>query len=429
MNKLFDYTINHKQDLKFISKDSKIKNLYVNCNCEIDGLYCSNIHLSTCASIINCIVDNEIVINNPDKFILIRNSKIDNITINNIGVNDTSIHIEHNIVYSNITLSSFQKQNNNVTIYIYQNEINKKIIINNDNFISSDAAIAITANRFPNFNQESLYAVVPEFIDVKDNYYLDGYNINFINFNKFPNYTGYDRKLLKTYQSYYVLENKFSFKHIAKTKILKVLNIPQYLSFPNDPALQTGCEATACAIALSYILNKQITKNTLASFMKQSEPGTISFWESFIGDIYHDGWGCMSTVSVDAINNYLVTNNLEQEYEVINTTNTPLYELLPFINRGIPVIVWCTMGNNEMMYHKKFGSTKWKINEQNLYWPGNDHSLVIVGYNFATNKIYLADPEVDSTKIRERNLFEFENRFTELYSQSILIIKKNNKQK
>ena len=30
MNKLFDYTINHKQDLKFISKDSKIKNLYVN---------------------------------------------------------------------------------------------------------------------------------------------------------------------------------------------------------------------------------------------------------------------------------------------------------------------------------------------------------------------------------------------------------------
>jgi uncharacterized protein YvpB len=137
----------------------------------------------------------------------------------------------------------------------------------------------------------------------------------------------------------------------------------------------------------------------------------------------------MSTVSVDAINNYLVTNNLDQEYEVINTTNTPLYELLPFINRGIPVIVWCTMGNNEKMYHKKFGSTKWKINEQNLYWPGNDHSLVIVGYNIATNKIYLADPEVDSTKIRERNLFEFENRFTELYSQSILIIKKNNKQK
>ena len=30
---LFDFTINSKQDLKFISKDSKIGNLYVNYNC------------------------------------------------------------------------------------------------------------------------------------------------------------------------------------------------------------------------------------------------------------------------------------------------------------------------------------------------------------------------------------------------------------
>lgn len=427
MNKLFDYTINHKQDLKFISKDSKIRNLYVNCNCEIDGLYCSNIHISTNVSVINCVVDNEIIINNPDKFILIRNCKIDSIILNNIGLNDTSIHIEHNIIHGNITLASFQRINKNVTIYIYQNEINNKVIINNDNLVSSDAAITIAANRFPNFNQQSLYAATYEGIDVKDNYYLDGYNINFINFNNFPNYTGYNRYLLSTYQSYYVLENKFSFKHIAKTKVLKVLNIPQYISLPDDPALQTGCEATACAIALSYILDKQISKNTFADFMKQNEPGTVSFWESFIGDIYNDGWGCMSPVSVDTINKYLIANKLEKDYEVINTTNTPLYELLPFINRGIPIIVWCTMGNNEKMYHKKFGSTKWEINNQKLYWPGNDHSLVIVGYNLATNKIYLADPEVDSSKIRERNIFEFENRFVELYSQSVLILKKKAK--
>ena len=297
--------------------------------------------------------------------------------------------------------------------------------LNNTDLSSQDAAIAVVANRFPNFNEQSLIASIPELIDVKDNYNLNRYDINFLDFSKFPNYTGYNRNLLNMYQSYNVLENHFKYKHISKAKTLKIQNIPQYLSFDNDPALKTGCEATACAIALSYILNKNITKNTIANLMLQKEAGTVSFWESFIGDIYNDGYGCMSPVSVDAINKYLILNNLDDEYEVINTTNTPLYELLPFINRGIPIIVWCTMGNDEKMYHRKLGSTKWVINEQNLYWPGNDHSLVIVGYNTQTNKIYLADPEVNSEKLRERNIFEFENRFVELYSQSILIIKKN----
>ena len=36
-------------------------------------------------------------------------------------------------------------------------------------------------------------------------------------------------------------------------------------------------------------------------------------------------------------------------------------------------------------------------------------------------EIYLADPEVNSFKIRTRNIYELENRFSELYSQSIVV--------
>ena len=43
---------------------------------------------------------------------------------------------------------------------------------------------------------------------------------------------------------------------------------------------------------------------------------------------------------------------------------------------------------------------------------------------FTYGKIYLADPEENSERIIDRDIYEFENRFTELYSQSILVLKK-----
>lgn len=421
---LFDYTINSKEDLKYINKDSKIKNLYINYSCQLDGYYCCNMYVNTNVVILNCIIDESLVIANPKNFILIRNCMIGDVKVKGAGMYNTSIHIEHNVVYDSICLSEFICDNKNVTVYIYQNQVDGLVKINNNVNNLSDAAICVTANRFNEGSNKYLIAEHPEFVDVKDNYVLYDYKIKFLKLNEFDNYTGYHRKYLGNALSLFVTETNYKKKHVVPNKLLKVKNIPQYISNDNDPALKTGCEATACAIALSYILDRQITKNEMASYMKMGNFGVDSFWDAFIGDIYNDGWGCMSPVSVNAIKNYLMENNLSDQYYVINSTNTPLYELLGFVNSGIPVIVWCTMGNKEHMYHKKHGSTKWDINGKKLYWPGNDHSLVIVGYSFTHNKIYLADPEENSQSIRERDLYEFENRFTELYSQSILIIKK-----
>lgn len=419
-----NFEINSKEDLKFISKGVKIQNIHVNCKCRLDGYYFENVYINEECIIINCIVEEEVVIKNPNKFILIRNCMIGNMKCFNIGNKDASIHIEHNIIYDGMIFDRFNNFEKNVTIYVYQNQLDSPVIIKNNNSVSTTCAFCVSCNRFINGDQNNLIADKPEYIDVKDNYYLDDFNINFIKFESFINYSGYNRKYLRTAMSLFVMESEFHLKKIEQNRFLKVKNIPQYVSNTNDPALMTGCEITACTIALNYILKRQMNKNEMVKYLDIKDPGEASFWDAFIGDIYNDGWGCMSSVCVSAINKYLTANGLDNDYYVINTTNMPLYELLGFVNSGIPVIVWCTMGDKKHMYHKKYGSTKWDINGEKLYWPGNDHCVVISGYSFTRGSVLLSDPENEDTIYQERNLYEFENRFTELYSQSILILRK-----
>lgn len=421
---LVNFEINTKRDLIFISKDSQINNLYINCDCKIDGLFCSNIYVNAEVMIVNCIVDGSVVINNPKKSILIRNCMISDIQCSNIGNFDTSIHIEHNLIYENVVIKDFNKLNKNVCIYIYQNEIGEKVSIYNDGLELKDAAICVSSNRFKTYDENNIYADIPMLVDVKDNYYLKDYRIKFIKFKKFNNFTGYHRNKLLNGISLFVLESEFRKKQIVPNRTLKLKSIPQYISNENDPALKTGCEATSCAITLNYIFNTDMTKNDIVPYMEIKEPGTDSFWNAFIGDIYNDGWGCMSPVVVNTLNKYLTEHGLDKDYYVFNTTNMPLHELFEFVNSGIPVIVWCTMGNKDYMYHKKHGSTIWDVNGETLYWPGNDHCVVLAGYSYTTRRVFLADPESNDNRLVARNMYEFENRFMELYSQSVVILKK-----
>lgn len=425
---LSNFEINSKEDLKFISKGVKVQNVHINIKCRIDGYYFENVYINEECILINCIIEDEVVIKNSNKFILIRNCMIGNLKCYDVGNKDSSIHIEHNIIYDGVVFDKFNGLGKNVTIYVYQNQLDSKLIINNNGSDELTCAMCVACNRFPDTNQNNIVAAKPEYIDVKDNYWLDNFKIKFIKFKNFKNYSGYNRKYLGTAMSLFVLESEFKLKKIEPNRFMKIKNILQHSSSENDPALKAGCEVASCAIVLNYILKQQITKNEMASYMEMKEPGEASFWDAFIGDIYNDGFGCMSSVSVKAINKYLKDNGFDKDYYVINTTNMPLYELLGFVNSKIPVIVWCTMGNSERMYHKKNGSTKWDINGKKLYWPGNEHCVVIAGYSFTRGTIYLIDPENDDDRFmfKERNLYEFENRFTELYSQSILILKKRN---
>ena len=128
-----NFEINSKEDLKFISKGVKIQNIHVNCKCRLDGYYFENVYINEECIIINCIVEEEVVIKNPNKFILIRNCMIGNMKCFNIGNKDASIHIEHNIIYDGMIFDRFNNFEKNVTIYVYQNQLDSPVIIKNNN--------------------------------------------------------------------------------------------------------------------------------------------------------------------------------------------------------------------------------------------------------------------------------------------------------
>ena len=253
---LANFKINSKEDLKFISKGVKIQNVHVNVKCRLDGYYFENLYINEECIIINCIIEEKVVISKPNKFILIRNCMIGNLKCVDVGKNDTSIHIEHNIIYDGVVFEKFSDLGKNVSIYVYQNQLDSKISINNISVNESTCAMCVACNRFSTVNQNNIVAEIPEYIDVKDNYCLNNYKIKFIDFKKFPNYSGYNRKHLGTAMSLFVLESEFKLKKIEPNRYMKIKNIPQYVSNDNDPALQTGCEATSCAIALNYILKQ-----------------------------------------------------------------------------------------------------------------------------------------------------------------------------
>lgn len=409
-----------------ITKTS-LSTITISAFCILDHLDIDTLVIESPCIIINSQI-NQVIINCPQAFILLKNNIIKTLDISNIGVFDMSLHLENNHLLNQIILKAFSSNDTNTTIYFNENMLHQKIYLDetfNPNF---KGCITVYHNYYTNYDGKFIQTNHPELILYKDNYTYANEKISYFDNELYAKYTGYHRKYLFNAPTTFKMLDYQQVRETIKLpdyQKLNLQNIPQYVSYENDPALNVGCEATACAIVLSYLLKQKVTKNHLASHMEQAKPNEKSFWEAFIGDIYQDGWGCMSSVSVKAIQSFLNTNNLTEKYEVINLTNTPLYELLKYLTLGLPIIVWATMGNDQTMDHKKYGSTIFNVNGETLYWPGRDHSLVIAGYNRLTNEIFLADPEVNNQSLRVRKIFEFENRFAELYSQSIVIIPKS----
>lgn len=325
-----------------------------------------------------------------------------------------SIHFEDCIINNKISFLNINYRNDqtNNTIYFRRNNIFQDIYIDylddadsNDNI--NNTSITAIDNRL---NSSSIKG------HTKDIMFFDNSKDGYIYTNELSTKLGY----IYYYTKEFIFDRP---NRVIFNSFIKLNNIPQYVSYDNDPALQTGCEITAAACALSYICKTNITKNYLSSYLDKDEYFVDTFWTKFVGDIYNDGFGCMAPAIIKAINSYLIDKGLQNMYSVYNTTKTSLYQLLTVVKKGIPVIVWATMGNDDRMYRRVIGSTIFKYNDKELLWPGNDHAVVIVGFDLVKEEIYLCDPEVSSPNVRVRNIYEFENRFQDLYSQSIIIVK------
>ena len=200
---------------------------------------------------------------------------------------------------------------------------------------------------------------------------------------------------------------------------LNIKSICQYES----PALPTGCESTSLAIALKYY-GCDVTKNTIAD--KYLFKGDIN-WSSmtgpdplttFIGNPNNSySYGCYSVCVQDTANYYFKSNNYP--YQAIAYIGNDLSYWFTEIKHGRPVIIWATMN---MAPTKK--TTIWQTSsDKKIQWLGNEHCLVLTGYDLPKNVVYVADPLQNTTECVAYDMDLFAQRYAEQGKHAVVIRK------
>ncbi len=197
-------------------------------------------------------------------------------------------------------------------------------------------------------------------------------------------------------------------------KLIK--NVPLIHQFPEFP---TGCESVSAVMALKYF-GENIS---VTNFINDHLPQSRNFYyvnskkygpdpkEYFIGNPKTAAsFGCMASVIERALNNYFGAKG-----RVANTTGTKLSTLCSvYIDNDVPVLVWATIG----MLETNPQNTWYLENGTRFTWPGNEHCLLLVGYD--KDNYYFNDPYSGKCVSYEKNLCE--DRYAELGYQSVVIL-------
>ncbi len=188
-----------------------------------------------------------------------------------------------------------------------------------------------------------------------------------------------------------------------------------------DGILPNGCEAVAatmllrytgfdtdpCDFADRYVSSEKLKRKWGALY------GPDPKW-AYAGDPHseRDGIGCFAPVIVKALNSYLPSS-----LSAKNTTGMTLEALKnTYIDKGIPVAVWATVGMEEVSSLVQW--TSFNGRETYLY-PTNAHCLVFLGYN-GENYIF-ADPYANNG-IKEYPKDDCNVAFSSLGMQSAVIL-------
>lgn len=177
------------------------------------------------------------------------------------------------------------------------------------------------------------------------------------------------------------------------------------------PELPTGCEMTSLAIALNYF-GLSVDKCDLADRYLDKKPvGEADFYQFFVGDPRDESsFGCYAPVVVNAANRYL--DQAGSEMEAYDYTGSELKDLFPFLDAGVPVIIWATLDLAEGSY-----TVTWNIDGKDLTWFSPEHCMVLVGYGQKT--VWVADPVYG--KIRDFPMELFESRYQDLHQQAVIL--------
>lgn len=177
------------------------------------------------------------------------------------------------------------------------------------------------------------------------------------------------------------------------------------------PELPTGCEMTSLAMALNYSGVPADKCDIADNYLDKGEVGTVDFRAAFAGDPRDESsYGCYAPVVVNAANRYLQAAQSTLRAE--DLSGTEFEELFPYIDAGIPVIVWGTQDCAEGHY-----SVTWNVNGVDLTWYTPEHCMVLVGYE--ESLAWVADPIYGDVRSYDRETFK--SRYEALYRQAVVI--------
>lgn len=151
------------------------------------------------------------------------------------------------------------------------------------------------------------------------------------------------------------------------------------------PELPTGCEVTCLTMALNYhgyVVDKMDLYNGYLLYSTDEYP--VGFNNS-----------CMwPPAIVDMINNFMMDN--EDERIGIDKTGSELKELLKYIDKGMPSIVWV---NDSYSIFIEYDGNEFYYNDHlyQSYW--GEHCIILKGYNLDKGVVLINDPLVGELEI------------------------------
>lgn len=194
-------------------------------------------------------------------------------------------------------------------------------------------------------------------------------------------------------------------------------NIPV---IPQNPAYPTGCESVSAVMALRHAGEEITVDEFIDGYLPQADSTLIKKdgryygadpYEVFVGDPRtKSSYGCMSPVIKRAIDTYFGTDT-----RTLDTGGKSLEMLCEqYVAAGLPVLTWVTIAMREVEYH-----TSWYLpNGERFTWPGNEHCMVLVGYD--AEKYYFNDPYLGLRVAYDRTLAE--DRYYAMGCQSLVIL-------
>lgn len=231
-----------------------------------------------------------------------------------------------------------------------------------------------------------------------------------------------DRLVEGAFKHDLLCRHELTFESTAKKKNA-LLGVP-YIS--QEGILPNGCESVSATMLLRYF-GFDIAPEEFVDDYLECEPVSIK-WGCrygpnpklvYAGDPRSEnaGYGCFAPVIVRALNKFLA----DEEYHAKNVSGMSLEQLKKeYIDRGIPVAVWATVGMKEIDKIILWQSTD---GSESFMYPANEHCMVFCGYD--SDGYIFADP-YGSNGIVRYSIDESVLAYNSLNMQAVVVLPDGN---